>query len=128
MQMRRPELPGQTYWQRLATPGTAKALRWLFLGLSGAKNRDASSRTLDAGKVDRPVHCSMLIWPAQPHSFWPSLAKLFEIADSDAKIFCWRDFLFARRRRETFLNVHIAFVLYALMPLFCITPLQVRRR
>src|SRR6266566_2877932 len=91
MQMRRPELPGQTYWQRLATPGTAKALRWLFLGLSGAKNRDASSRTLDAGKVDRPVHCSMLIWPAQPHSFWPSLAKLFEIADSDAKIFCWRD-------------------------------------
>jgi hypothetical protein len=127
MQMRRTELPGQTYWQRLATRGTAKALRWLFLSLSGAKNRDAISRTLDAGKVDRAVHCSMLIWPAQPHSFWASLAKLFEIADSDAKIFyCVISYLLGVA--ATLLNVHIAFVLYALMPLFCITPLQMRRR
>jgi len=49
--MRRTELPGQTYWQRLATPGTAKTLRWIFLRLSGAKNRDASFRTLDGAKV-----------------------------------------------------------------------------
>src|SRR6266550_2955386 len=59
--MRRNELPENSHRQRLATPGTAKTLRRIFLSLSGAQNRDASSRILDAGKMHRAVHCWMVI-------------------------------------------------------------------